>query len=166
MASALTLCALSTSTAGAQTLVTFTSPQLPFSFSHPKGWFGINLGDRTSGVSMVSGKTPPATMVRLLFAPNGGKTMDLAQQFKGFETGVKSTGVQVRQQSSYNARYGGLNGMEREYTVTKGGKNVKMRIWFAQDHKNIYSFQLTDTPERYASASDLFTRMMGTVKFK
>lgn len=163
--SALTLGSLALGNGAAQTLVPFSNPKLPFSFSHPQGWYGINLDDRTNGVSMVSAKKAPATMIRLLFVPDS-KKVNLPEQFSGFEAGIKSTGVQVQKQSSYAARYGGLSGMEREYVITKKGKNVKMRVWFAQDKKNVYCFQLTDTPERYAAASTLFTRMMGTVKFK
>lgn len=155
------------SVAGAQTLVPFSDAKLPFSFSHPQGWLGVDLGDKTSGVSMVSAKTPPATMIRLLFVPKAaGQSVNLAEQFTGFEAGLKSTGVTVRPQSRYPVRYGGLSGLEREYVISKDKKSIKMRVWFAQSAKNLYSFQLTDSTERYPTASSLFTRIMGTLKFK
>ncbi|WP_240738449.1 hypothetical protein [Deinococcus fonticola] len=154
-------------TAAAQTLVPFSDPKLPYSFSHPQGWLGVELGDKTSGVSMVSGKTPPATMIRLLYAPKaGGQTLNLTEQFTGYEQGLKSTGVSVRPQSSYPVSYGGLRGMEREYIVSSGKKSIKMRVWFAQGNKNLYYFQLSDTVERYPTSSLLFTKVMRTVRFK
>ncbi len=159
--------ALALGSAGAQTLVAFSDPKLPFSFSAPKGWLGVNLGDNTSGVNMISSKTPPASMIRLLFVPKAaGAALDLANELNGFEEGVRSTGVTVRRQSSYPASYGGLRGMERELMLTQKGKNIKMRVWFGQGSKNVYSFQLSDTPERYAKSSALFTQVMRTVRFK
>lgn len=155
------------STASAQTLVPFSDPKLPYTFSHPQGWLGVDLGDKTNGVSMVSGKTTPATMIRLLYAPKANaQTLNLTAQFTGYEQGLKSTGVTVRPQSSYGVTYGGLRGMEREYIVTNGKKSIKMRVWFAQGSKNLYYFQLSDTVERYPNSSLLFTRIMQSVKFK
>lgn len=163
----LTLAALSLGAAGAQTLVPFSDAKLPFSVSTPKGWLGVDLGDKTNGLNMVSAKTPPATMIRLLFVPKqSSANLNLTNEINGFEEGVRSTGVKVSRQSSYTARYGGLSGIERELLITKDGKSVKMRVWFAQGPKNLYSFQVTDTPQRYAAASTLFTKMMGTLKFK
>lgn len=155
-----------TASAEAQTLVPFSDAKVPFRFSYPKGWLGIYLDDGTNGVSMVSAKQPPATMMRLLFAPKGNQKLTMAQQLSGFEEGLKSTGVSLKRQSSYNATYGGLRGTEREYLVSKSGKSVKMRVWFGEGSKNIYSFQLTDTPQRYPAASKLFTSVLKTVKFK
>lgn len=158
---------LAAQSASAQTLVPFSDAKLPFSFSHPQGWLSVDLGDKTSGVSMVSGKTTPATMIRLLFAPKAnGQTLNLTEQFTGYEQGLKSTGVSVRPQSSYPVSYGGLRGMEREYIVSNGQKSIKMRVWFAQGSKNLYYFQLSDTVARYPTSSLLFTKVMRTVKFK
>lgn len=153
--------------AGAQTLVPFSDAKLPFSFSHPQGWLGVDLGDKTGGVSMVSAKVPPATMIRMLYVPKAnGQAVNLTEQFTGYEAGLKSTGVTVRPQSNYPVRYGGLSGMEREYLVSNSQKTIKMRVWFAQGSKNLYYFQLTDTPDRYPAASVLFTKIMRTVRFK
>lgn len=158
---------LTSGLSAAQTLVPFNDAKLPYSLSVPQGWLGVDLGDKTNGVSMVSGKTPPASMIRLLFVPKaGGQSVNLQEQFSGFESGLKSTGVTVRPQSSYPVRYGGLSGLEREYIVSQGKKSIKMRVWFAQGSKNLYYFQLSDTPERYPASSELFTSMMKTVKFK
>lgn len=164
---ALSLNTLGLGTAGAQTLVPYSNAKLPFSVSTPKGWLGIDLGDKTSGLNMVSAKTPPATMIRLLFVPKpANTTLNLTNELNGFEEGLRSTGVTVRRQSSYAVRYGGLSGVERELLISQGGKSVKMRVWFAQNAKNIYSFQVSDTLERYSAASSTFTKMMGTLKFK
>lgn len=153
--------------AGAQTLVPLNDPKLPFTFSYPKGWLGVDLGDKTNGVSMVSAKQPPASMIRLLFAPKkSGDSFSLTDQFTGFEAGLKSTGVTVRPQSNYPVRYGGLSGLEKEYLVSKAGKSVKMRVWFAQSAKNLYSFQLTDSVDRYPAASQLFTQVMRSLNFR
>ncbi|MDB5045015.1 MAG: hypothetical protein JWQ08_1065, partial [Deinococcus sp.] len=59
--------------AGAQTLIKFSDPKLPFSFSYPQGWVGIDFKDDTNGVSLLSGKTKTATLVRLMFASKGGR---------------------------------------------------------------------------------------------
>lgn len=59
-------------TTHAQTLVGFSDPKLPFTVSLPKGWLGVDFKDGTSGVSIVSAKAPPATLMRLLFVDKAG----------------------------------------------------------------------------------------------
>lgn len=152
--------------ASAQALVPLNHAKLPFSFSHPKGWLGVDLGDKANGISMVSAKAPPATMIRMLYAPLGNNTTDLTAQADAFQTGLASSGVTVKRQSNYMVTYGGLRGLEREYVLSNGKKSVKMRVWLATDKKNLFSFQVTDDLNRYPAASTLFTSMMRTVKFK
>ncbi|MFC5847659.1 hypothetical protein [Deinococcus petrolearius] len=156
---------LFSSLAGAQTLVAFSDPKLPFRFSHPQGWLGVDLGDKTSGVSMVSAKAPPATMIRLLFVPKNGKAINVTQEFGGFEQGLKSTGVTLKTLTSKAASYGGVSGTEREYQLTRGKDALRMRVWFGNGAKNLYSFQLTDTAARYAAANALYSKVLATVRF-
>ena len=151
--------------AGAQTLVPLSDPKLPFRFSHPQGWLGVDLGDKTSGVSMVSAKAPPATMIRLLFVPKNGRAVNVAQELGGFEQGLKSTGVTLRTLTSRAASYGGVGGTEREYQLSRGKDVLRMRVWFGNGAKNLYSFQLTDTAARYAAANALYTKVLATVRF-
>ncbi|WP_034356530.1 hypothetical protein [Deinococcus phoenicis] len=152
-------------TAGAQTLVPFKDPKLPFTVSLPKGWLGANFADGSSGVSVVSAKAPPATLIRLLFMPKNGKAADVNQEFQGFEAGVKQTGGTLQQLSSKAARYGGVSGVEREYSLTHPKGKLRLRIWFGNGAKNLYSFQVTDTPERYAASSALFSKVLASVRF-
>lgn len=161
------LAAMTLGIASAQTLMPYNNAKLPFSFSYPKGWLGVDLGDKTNGVSMVSAKTPPASMIRLLYASIAGNTTDLNAQADAFQSSLASAnGVTVKKQSNYMVNYGGLRGLEREYVLSNGKKSIKMRVWLAADKKNLYSFQVTDSLDRYPAASNLFTSMMRTVKFK
>ncbi|WP_034383528.1 hypothetical protein [Deinococcus sp. YIM 77859] len=149
--------------AGAQTLVPFKDPKLPFTVSLPKGWLGFN--DGTSGVSIVSAKTPPAAMIRLLFTPKNGKAVDLKQEFQGFEAGVKQTGSTLKLLGGKNVSYGGVPGVERHYALSHPKGQLRLRIWFGNGAKNLYSFQVTDTPERFAASSALFSRVLDSVRF-
>ncbi|GAA5532751.1 hypothetical protein E5F05_14710 [Deinococcus metallilatus] len=151
--------------AGAQTLVPFKDPKLPFTVSLPRGWLGVNFEDKTSGVSVVSAKQPPATLIRLLFMPKNGRPGDVNQEFAGFEAGVKQTGGTLKQLSSKPARYGGVGGIEREYALTHPKGKLRLRIWFGNGAKNLYSFQVTDTPERYPASSALFSKVLATIRF-
>ncbi|MEW6422811.1 MAG: hypothetical protein AB1511_13985 [Deinococcota bacterium] len=151
--------------AGAQTLVPFKDPRLPFTVSLPKGWLGANFGDGIQGVSVVSAKTPPATMIRLLFMPKNGRVADLNRELADFETGVKQTGGTLKRLSSKAARYGGVSGIEREYALNHSKGQLRLRIWFGNGAKNLYSFQVTDTPERFAASSALFSRVLASVRF-
>lgn len=162
---ALLASALAGGLASAQTLVPFSDAKLPFRFSHPQGWLGVDLGDKTNGVSMVSAKTPPATMIRLLFVPKNGRAVNVTQEFGGFEQGLKSTGVTLKTLTSRAASYGGVSGTEREYQIAKGKDTLRMRVWFGNGAKNLYSFQLTDTAARYASANALYSKVLSTVRF-
>lgn len=151
--------------AGAQTLLPFKDPKLPFTASLPKGWFGANFNDGTGGVSVVSSKTPPATLIRLLFVSKNGGAPELKQEFRNFEAGVTQTGGKLKLFRGRNVTYGGVRGVEREYLITGGRTVVRVRIWFGNGAKNLYSFQVTDTPERYAASSALFSRVLATVRF-
>lgn len=151
--------------AGAQTLIKFSDPKLPFSFSYPQGWVGIDFKDDTNGVSLLSGKTKPASLVRLLFASKGGKAVNLATEYQNFEAGVKSSGATLKLLTSKAASYGGVSGQEREYTLTLKEGQLRLRVWYGNGAKNMYSFQLTETPARYAAASATFSKILGSVRF-
>ncbi|BDP41888.1 hypothetical protein DAETH_18570 [Deinococcus aetherius] len=155
-----------TGRAGAQTLVPFTDPKLPFTVSLPKGWFGANFNDGTGGVSVVSSKTPPAALIRLLFVSKNGKTPELKQEFRNFEAGVAQTGGKLKLFRGRNVTYGGVKGVEREYLITGAQTSVRVRIWFGNGAKNLYSFQVTDTPERYAGSSALFSQVLASLRFR
>ncbi|WP_216318045.1 hypothetical protein [Deinococcus aestuarii] len=152
--------------AGAQTLAPFTDPKLPFTVSLPRGWLGANFNDGTGGVSVVSAKTPPATLIRLLYVSKDGRTPELKQEFRNFEAGVTQTGGKVKLFRGRNVTYGGVKGVEREYLITGGQTAVRVRIWFGNGAKNLYSFQVTDTPERYAKSSALFSQVLASVRFR
>lgn len=149
------------------TLVAFSDARLPFSISAPGNWLGINLGDGANGLSIVSARTSPATMIRLLFAgKDTGEKINLTVEADNYEEDLKATKLTVRRLSSKEATYGGLRGVEREYQLVGGQTEVRMRVWFADNAGHLFSFQLTDTAPRYAAASELFSRMLATVKFR
>ncbi|MVN87218.1 hypothetical protein GO986_10595 [Deinococcus sp. HMF7620] len=163
----LTLLALLTASAAhAQTLVPLNEPKLPFAVSLPKGWLGADFQDGTLGVSLVSAKAPPATMIRLLYTPKNGAAPTPAGEFQKFEAGIKGTGATPKQVSSRVIGYGGVSGLERQYTVTHPQGQLSMRVWYGVGAKNLYSFQLTDSPARFAQASALFSKVLASVKFK
>lgn len=159
------LAALLVGGAGAQTLVPIKDPRLPFTVSLPKDWLGVDLGDNLSGITVVSAKAPPATMIRLLFTAKNGRNPELKQEFRNFEAGVGQTGGKLKLYRGQNVTYGGVKGVEREYGLTHPKGNLRLRIWFGNGAKNIYSFQVTDTPERYAVSSALFSRVLATLRF-
>ena len=145
----------------------FSDARLPFSISAPQGWLGINLGDGANGLSIVSAKTSPATMIRLLFAgKEAGDKVNLATEADNYEADLRATKLTVKRLSSKEATYGGLRGVEREYQLLGGQTDVRMRVWFGDNAGNLFSFQLTDTAPRYAAASELFSKMLATVKFR
>ncbi|WP_189067419.1 hypothetical protein [Deinococcus radiotolerans] len=164
---ALLLTALSlTGIAAAQTLVTYSDPKLPFTVKLPQGWLGVDFKDGTSGVSIVSAKAPPATLMRLLFVDKAGGKPTPEGEFKKFEAGIKGTGATVKQTASRTMKIGALSGVERSYTLTHPKGQLKMRVWYGVGAKNLYSFQLTDTPARFAQASATFDKVLASVKFK
>lgn len=151
--------------AAAQTLVPFKDARLPFTVNLPQGWLGAQFDDGTSGVSVVSAKTPPATLIRLLFMPKNGKNPELKQEFVSFEEGVRQTGGRLKLLGGRNVAYGGVRGIEREYSLTHPKGQLRLRIWFGNGAKNLYSFQVTDTPERFAASNALFSRVLASVRF-
>jgi len=157
--------ALIVGNAGAQTLVPFKDTRLPFRVSLPGGWMGVNFKDGTSGVTVVSGKKPPATLIRLLFMPKNGKAGNPAQEFAGFEAGVKQTGGKLTMLSTKNASYGGVSGTERVYDLKHPKATLRLRIWFGNGARNLYSFQVTDAPARFAKSSALFSQVLASVRF-
>ena len=158
--------ALLGSTASAQTLVLVNDPKLPFTVALPGGWLGADFGDKAAGLSVVSAKAPPATLVRLLYTPKNGATVDLNTEFKKFEAGVAASGVTLKQQSSTAVKYGGVGGIERQYVLTHPRGQLRMRVWYGNGAKNLYSFQLTDSPARYAQASALFSKVLASLRFR
>lgn len=157
--------ALTLAGAGAQTLVPLKDTKLPFRVSVPQGWLGVNFDDGTSGVSMVSAKAPPAALIRLLFMPKNGRTTTVAQEFAGFEAGVKQTGGKLSMLGGKNVSVGGVPGTERQYTLTHAKGSLRLRIWFGMGAKNLYSFQVTDTAPRFAASSAVFSRVLASVRF-
>ncbi|ACO46455.1 hypothetical protein [Deinococcus deserti] len=157
---------LLTMSASAQTLTPFKDAKLPFTVSLPKGWLGVKFEDGASGVSLVSGQKPPATLMRLLFVNKGGMAVTPQQEFQKFEGGIKGGGMTLKQTASREVKYGGVGGLEREYLLSHPKGKVQMRVWYGNGAKNLYSFQLTDSPARYAQASALFSKVLATVKFK
>ncbi|WP_339096016.1 hypothetical protein ACINK0_12285 [Deinococcus sp. VB343] len=167
LAASLTLAPSLASAQGAPKLATFSDSRLPFTISAPTEWFGINLGDGATGLSIVSGKTAPATMIRLLFVTKeAGEKLSAATEADNYEDDLKSSKLTVKRLSSKEATYGGLKGIEREYQLVGGQTEVRQRVWFADNAKHLFSFQLTDTAARYGAASDTFSKMLATVKFK
>ncbi|PTA69673.1 hypothetical protein [Deinococcus arcticus] len=164
--SVLVLATLLSPLARAQTLVPFSDPKLPFTVSLPKGWLGADFQDGTAGVSLVSAKAPPATMIRLLFTPRNGASPTPASEFQKFEAGIKGTGATPKQTSSRTVNYGGVSGVERQYAVTHPKGQLTMRVWYGVGAKNLYSFQMTDTPARFAQASALFSKVLASVRFR
>lgn len=148
------------------TLVPLNVPELPFSVSMPKGWLGVNFEDGALGVSAVSAKAPPATLIRLLYAAKAGGTPTPASEFQKFEQGVKSTGATIKQTSSRTVGYGGVQGVERNYSLTHPKGKLSMRVWYGIGARNLYSFQLTDTPQRFSAASATFSKVLASVKFR
>lgn len=165
LASAIVL--LTLSQAQAETLVPFSDPKLPFKFSHPKGWVGIYPNDKTQGVSMVSRKKIPFTMIRMLFVPyNKGKGANISKSFDTLEKDLRSSGVEIKRMYNKKKTYGKVKGIEREIRVFKNLKHlVTMRVWIGQDSKNTYSFQLTDRPGRFVKSNVLFSKVLATVRF-
>lgn len=151
--------------AGAQTLVPFKDPKLPFTVSLPQGWLGAQFGDGLAGVSVVSAKQAPATLIRLLYMSKNGKNPELKQEFRNFEAGVGQTGGKLKYYRGRNVSYGGVRGVEREYGLSHPKGNLRLRIWFGNGSKNLYSFQITDTPERYKTSNALFGRVLQSVRF-
>lgn len=159
------LLAVTAPLAGAQALVPIKNDKLPFSVSLPKGWLGADFGDGALGLSVVSAKAPPATLIRLLFTPKNGAAVNLNSEFQKFEAGIKASGASTRQLSSRAARYGGVGGTEREYTLTHPGGQLRMRVWYGNGAKNLYSFQLTDSPARFAQANAVFGKVLASLRF-
>ncbi|WP_309571775.1 hypothetical protein [Deinococcus sp.] len=162
----LLLAALLVSTAGAQDLVAVNDPKLPFTVSLPGGWLGADFGDKAAGLSVVSAKAPPASLIRLLYTAKNGVAADLNTEFRKFEAGVVSSGVTLKQQSSMAAKYGGVSGQERQYLLMHPGGQLRMRVWYGNGAKNLYSFQLTDSSARYAQASALFSKVLASLRFR
>lgn len=153
-------------TGGAQALVPFNDARLPFTLTLPRGWFGANFGDGSSGVSVVSAQKPPATLMRFLFVDKKGKAADLKTEFQNFEAGVKGSGGTLRLIAGKNSAYGGVRGVERMYALKHAQGELRVKVWFGNGAKNLYSFQVTDSPTRFAASDALFKRVLSSVRFR
>lgn len=163
---ALTLLILGSGAAHAQTLVPLDDKRLPFTVQLPKDWFGVQIQDGTSGVSLTSAKTKPASLMRLLFSGKGGQTITTATLARDFEAGLKSSGSTVKPLAERRTKYGGVQGLEREYLVTQKAGQIQMRVWYGSGARNVYAFQVSDTPARFAAASATFSKVLATVRFR
>jgi len=153
-------------TAQAQTpLVKITDAKLPFTVSLPKGWVGLNLKDGLGGVTVASQAQPPAALIRLLFIPKNGKTVDLKNEFSSFEKAVKESGSALTFKGEKPANYGGVSGLLRQYVITSKNDTLVMRVWFGNGAKNFYSFQLTVPSNAFERLSKTFDQVLATVNF-
>ncbi|MPY65270.1 hypothetical protein F8S09_00985 [Deinococcus sp. SDU3-2] len=150
----------------AQPLTVLDDKRLPFTLQLPKNWYGFKAEDGAQGVSVVSAQKPPATLMRFLFLNKGGKNADLGTEFRNFEAGVKGSGGSLRLIGGKNSTYGGVRGAERVYALGHSGGELRMRVWFGNGAKNLYSFQVTDSASRFAKSDALFKRVLGTVRFR
>ncbi|MCP2015774.1 hypothetical protein L1280_002950 [Deinococcus sp. HSC-46F16] len=162
----LSLAASLPATAAAQTLVVLDDKRLPFTLQLPKDWYGFQAGDGAQGVSIVSAQKPPATQMRFLFLNKGSKVPDIGTEFRNFEAGVKGAGGSLRLIGGKNSTYGGVRGSERVYSLKHSGGELRIRVWFGNGAKNLYSFQVTDSAARFAKSDALFKRVLGTVRFR
>lgn len=162
----LSLVAALPATAAAQTLKALDDKRLPFTVQLPQDWYGFQAGDGAQGVSVVSAQKPPATLMRFLYLPKGGKAADIGTEFRNFESGVKGSGGTLRLIGGKNSAYGGVRGSERVYSLKHSGGELRMRVWFGNGAKNLYSFQVTDGAARFAKSDALFKRVLGTVRFR
>ncbi|WP_027461093.1 hypothetical protein [Deinococcus murrayi] len=153
-------------TAAGQALKVLDDKRLPFSLQLPADWYGFQAADGAQGVSVVSAQKPPATLMRFLFLGKGGKNADLGTEFRNFEAGVKATGGTLRLIGGKNSAYGGVRGAERVYALKHAEGELRMRVWFGNGAKNLYSFQVTDSAARFAKSDALFKRVLGTVRFR
>ncbi|MDL2345866.1 hypothetical protein QOL99_17185 [Deinococcus sp. MIMF12] len=152
--------------AAAQTLKALDDKRLPFTVQLPQDWYGFQAEDGAQGVSVISAQKPPATLMRFLFLPKGGKAADISTEFRNFEAGVKGSGGTLRLIGGKNSAYGGVRGSERVYSLRHSGGELRMRVWFGSGAQNLYSFQVTDSAARFARSDALFKRVLGTVRFR
>lgn len=161
-----TAAALGSAAASAQALIPLDDKRLPFTVQLPKTWLGVQIQDGTSGVSLTSAKTKPASLMRLLFSGKGGQNITTAILARDFEAGLKSSGSTVKQVAERAAKYGGVQGLEREYVVSEQGKQIQMRVWYGSGARNVYAFQVSDTVSRFPAASATFSKVLSTVRFR
>lgn len=152
--------------------------QFPFDVQYSAVWVRGELGADVQGIHLLSSKRQPATSVRLLFDDLQGKKVNFAKEFAAFEKMSRVVGLQVKRVSSYRKDYGQkdhvVRGIEREYLLKRVLKtesankthSMRLKLWYGSDQVYLYSFQLSDTPSRYAKANRSFKKMLGTVVFK
>lgn len=152
-------------TSSGPALVTIKDDSLPFSVGLPHDWLSLNLKDGMGGVSIASQKQTPYSMIRLLYLPKQGRSVDLHGEFDNFEAALKAAGVSVQKQSEAELNCGGVAGIVRQYTLTSKAGKLNMKVWFGNGSRNFYSFQLTSPPGRYSTDSATFDRVLGSVDF-
>ncbi len=138
---------------------------LPFDVSLPPDWQSIELQDGMSGVSIASQKEPPYSMIRLMYLPKEGRSVNLHDEFNNFEAALKQAGVTAERVSEKALNCGGIDGLLRQYNVTSKAGKLSMKIWFASGTRNFYSFQLTSPPSNFAADSTTFDRVLLSVDF-
>ncbi|ADV67086.1 hypothetical protein [Deinococcus maricopensis] len=170
MKHALTLAALTFAAAPAlaqaQGYVRVQDAKLPFSVDLPKGWVGLKTNDGLAGITAASAAKPPAAMIRLIFIPKNGKTVNLPVELAAFEKSVQADGTKLSRLTEKSVAYGGVSGIERTYNMTIKGQAYKMRLWFGNGAKNFYSFQHINTTAGYAKTDPAFTRALTSLKFR
>ncbi|WP_161880396.1 hypothetical protein [Deinococcus alpinitundrae] len=157
--------AQTTQAQAAAPLVKVSDAKLPFTVSLPKGWVGLNLKDGLGGITVASQAQPPAALIRLLFIPKNGKTIDLKTEFSSFEKAVKESGSALTFKGEKPANYGGVSGLMRQYVITSKNDTLVMRVWFGNGAKNFYSFQLTVPSNAFERLSRTFDQVLATVDF-
>lgn len=158
-----------TSLAGAASTVTLKTAALPFTVAVPSGWVGLDFKDGIAGVSIASAPKQPAALMRFNFIPKKNGPVVLVNEFAAFEGSVRGGGGTLVRTAERPANYGGVAGLQRDYTLTQKLDNravaLKMRVWFGNGARNFYSFQLTDRAENYARTLPLFQAALNSVRF-
>lgn len=149
----------------AAALVVVKDDSLPFSVGLPQDWQSLNLPGGMGGVSIASQKTAPYSMIRMLYLPKQGRSVDLHSEFDHFEAALRGAGVKVTKQSESPLKCGGLSGLLRQYSLSSAAGSMTMQVWFGLGARNFYSFQLTSPPSRFASDKATFARVLGSVNF-
>jgi hypothetical protein len=164
----LTLLTLTT-LAGAAGTVTLKSAAMPYTVAVPAGWIGLNLKDGLAGVNVASAPKQPAALMRFNFIPKKNGPVVLVNEFAAFEGSVRQAGGTLVRTAERAVGYGGVAGLQRDYTLTQKLNNtpvaLKMRVWFGNGARNFYSFQLTDRAENYARTLPLFQASLDSVRF-
>ena len=146
--------------------VRLDDPALPFAVSLPRGWVGVTFKDGLAGLNIASAQRPPAALMRFTYIPKQGRSLDLASEFRAFETAVAQGGGTLRLLSTHVGRYGGVTGLSHTYDLMQAGQQLRMHIWFGNGRKNFYNFQFTDALSSYAARLPTFQAALSSVQFR